>query len=794
MQPVSGSITNALLGMAGAPGSVTGANPLGTAMNIGSMGSSIAGMFGSGGLGASLLGGGSAAATLFGTGGGASAIATSAGALEAGVLVEGIGGTAGALSGVGSALAAIPGWGWAAMAALAILGMSKRKGGDKQDGVFGTIGSGIGMGNRSGDLSSAAQLSALGIQGQFDQLTRGLGVTNSGVQFGVGISTDPKGDSPSFLDVTASRGNQTLFTSLDRNVGRSQEDLQKALAAGSSRAILGALQGLSGVSAGAMYETRSSTRTRELREGNSEGGELVSYVETVTEQVLSGAFDAAARAAAESASGVPKTIRDMLRGQDLNAISPEAADALMASVTTIVNGVTQFRAAAELWPVDKLAGLGFDTSAALIKFSGTVEQLLGNVSSYVENFYSEQEKRAQTIQNITKVLTAAGLDVTESQVANGTRAQFRAIAEAQDLTTEAGQRSYAALMQVAGAFATLTAEGGNLADTLTANLDDATQALIAARRAESDALRENINNLTSAASRYRSFATDLRRFRDTLLVGDLSPLTPKQQYEQARRIAEETYGRALTGDADAMGQIESVAQDFLRASQMYNASGAAYLADFATVQSYLAVGASKADEAAAWAEAQAAIGQAQLSALGTINTSVLSVAQAVQNLYSAGAAVVNSGGRVGDAPLREYLGTMHAAGRGAEALDALRAAGRTMADGDRLMGWQSGTIEGWARAAGVPVFHDGTPSVPSTGLAVVKQGERILSTGTNDAFVRELAALRAEVAALRAEHQQGVISRNNATLAAADRVVEGVSDGATRSAWARRNAMEAVPQ
>jgi phage-related minor tail protein len=327
-----------------------------------------------------------------------------------------------------------------------------------------------------------------------------------------------------------------------------------------------------------------------------------------------------------------------------------------------------------------------------------------------------------------------------------------------------------------------------LLESLTGGLDDATRALVDARRAESDALKDNISRLESAAQRYRAFSNDIRTFRDSLLLGDLSPLTPAQRYAESRRIAEETYALALTGDQGAMSRIPQVAQDFLRASQVYNASSDAYLRDFAAVQAYLAVGATKADEAAAWAEAQAAIGNAQLSALGAINTSVLTVAQAVENLRSAGAAVLNAGGTVGDAQLKEYLSALYSQGEYMQGIEALRATNRTMAQGDALLGFGAGTIEQWARANGVPVFHEGTPYVPQTGLAVLEQGERVTSRGGND-------ALQAEVQQLRADLAKAVRALIDANYDANDRGAGKVAAAiGGRRGWERELATEAKPQ
>jgi hypothetical protein len=95
--------------------------------------------------------------------------------------------------------------------------------------------------------------------------------------------------------------------------------------------------------------------------------------------------------------------------------------------------------------------LSFDAAYGLIQFAGGMEALGANLGTYYTNFYSEEEQRLQTIKNINAATVGSGLDA-----ATATRESFRAIVEAQDLTTESGQKTYAALISVSGAFAGLT--------------------------------------------------------------------------------------------------------------------------------------------------------------------------------------------------------------------------------------------------------------------------------------------------------------------------------------------------
>jgi hypothetical protein len=114
-------------------------------------------------------------------------------------------------------------------------------GGPKQDGVFGRLDSGIGQGQRSAASDATAKSSAQAIQSTYDAIVKAYEGTG-GLQYGLGFSMDPQGTSPSFVDITASRGNSTAFTDLNLNAGRSQQELQDAVSNMTAKAVLTGLQ------------------------------------------------------------------------------------------------------------------------------------------------------------------------------------------------------------------------------------------------------------------------------------------------------------------------------------------------------------------------------------------------------------------------------------------------------------------------------------------------------------------------------------------------------------------------
>jgi hypothetical protein len=235
--------------LTGASAGASGAS-LGVANGVGmmggdSLGALIAGNGGWAGVstaGLGALGGVTSGVSLGGIGSGIASFGvmdTGAAALSAGIGggVAAAGGGAGLAAG---AAAAIPVIGWAiAAAALLYSIFGQKSGGPKQDGRYGMLASGVAKYDR--DLSpqnnAAAQQAAQGLQAQYDSIVSTFGGTG-GIKYGLGFSTDPKGKSPTFLDITGSRDGQVVSNDVNLNVGRSQQELQAAIAKMGASAVL----------------------------------------------------------------------------------------------------------------------------------------------------------------------------------------------------------------------------------------------------------------------------------------------------------------------------------------------------------------------------------------------------------------------------------------------------------------------------------------------------------------------------------------------------------------------------
>jgi tape measure domain-containing protein len=562
LQPVIGGLTgimqNILQG-SGSPAQGAGGNfgsrpagggLIGNALNIAGVAGS---MFGAGGLTGALTAGAGwmTGATTFG------------GAMTAAGSLIGTGTAAGAMSGIAMGLGAVAPWLLAAYAIYSIF--AKDGGGPKQDGVFGMIGSGIGQGQRT--LDPQMQSAVSGLQRSFNQIASSLGGSGVGIRFGMGVSSDPKGDSPTFLNTSVSRNGVIINDQLDKNVGRSQEALQAAIAEQTTNAIVAALKE-SGIKQ-----------------------EYLDYFESI-------------RSTIDSESQIAE-LENLAKLENLTRSMKDMGAAFV--------NFTQATVAAR----DRIAQL-----------SGGIDQLAQNTATYIQNFFSESEQRAQQIQQITRVLQQSGLGVTAEMIGSMSRENFRQIVEGLDLTTEAGQNVYAAMLGVSGAFAQLTDNSKAVQDAAEKQAQRE-QDIANAKAKVQDAYDREKTALENTKEKLQSTISSLQDFQRSLGTSSLSPLTPGQQYANSK-------SQLLDAIANNGGKIpdgfQDLAKTFLDASHQMFASGDQYASDFKMIQDLTAQGIREAQDQLSAAQQQ--IQRLDLMVAGILSTqqATLTVAEAINQL------------------------------------------------------------------------------------------------------------------------------------------------------------------
>jgi tape measure domain-containing protein len=378
--------------------------------------------------------------------------------------------------------------------------------------------------------------------------------------------------------------------------------------------------------------------------------------------------------AEDQAKAIEKTLAD---------ISDAMAAAVLPTWEELANkgetaGITLQRLAAEYTAVDAVMNMlsitfgavGLSSSAArsrLIELSGGLDAFAASATFFSENFLTEDERIAPVMKQVRDVMASLG------QSAVDTKDEFKGLVLGLKLTESADQELYAALMQIAPAFSKVADYETSLAEKrieLLKQEDEAASELVkkslemqieaakvfrdtyletieSTKNSLSEAYERESSALKDAIKKHKDYAQSLRDFRDSLLVGALSNLSPEAKYLTLKSRFESTSALAKAGDETAVGQLQGISQQFLEASQGYFASSTGYTDDFASVRNAL-------EQTASSEDIQASIAQQELNKLDSmvagilnLNQTMLTVAQALQNYLNAnGARGVTSGATV----------------------------------------------------------------------------------------------------------------------------------------------------
>lgn len=313
-----------------------------------------------------------------------------------------------------------------------------------------------------------------------------------------------------------------------------------------------------------------------------------------------------------------------------------------------------------------------DLRESFVRLAGGMEQLQGYLTEYYDGFYTEAERTAVVMADLQKEFDKYGATVPK------TREEWRKLMESLDLSTDFGQQAAVKLYQLQGAFLSVTKSTDELRQAQEQAADDAKRAADQARedalRAQQeaeDAARQAVEDarqqveeaynreadaIRTTIDRLEDFIKSVRNFRDSLFLGENSPLSKYDKYQFAKSRLETVSAKAATGDPEALEQLQQSASDFLEYSREYNANNQQYQQDFDRVQSILSsVESMTSSQLNAARMQQNALNQ-MISGILQVNDSVMSLSQAIANYNAAmmalqaakaGSAVGVGGGKVG---------------------------------------------------------------------------------------------------------------------------------------------------
>ena len=696
--------------------------------------------------------------------------AGTAAALPAGTISAATGGAA-ASGGISGALSSIPGWGWA------LAGIGALFGGDiinglfgrklKDQGIEGTLGGEAGFEGQQyrfykGGLFRSDKTTYSAVDPELARMLAGgfSAVQDQVTDFAEALSLPTDRIKGFTTDIKVS------FKGLDE--AGIQKALQDALATGSNelaQQVLGTLT----------TTTREVTETLAGGMGDWGDGTMQTVTRTIEETTY---------AASEYARDGEKAIDTLTR--------------LATSLGTVNT----------IW--DKLGNTlldaslaGADAASRIADAFGGLEAMAATTGTYFQNFYSAEEQREAMRRQLEQQFGKLNLTLPDIDAANA-REQYRLLAEAQDRSTDEGLKAYAMLLQLSGAFASITQSAEQARES---SINAVFGALQRAVKREQEWLQARID-VASEARAALSSLFDLLHDSVQDLYGSVSSTAVQQGAQASAYIAQALATARGTGylpETDALSDAISAARGGIDATQ--------YATQFEADRARLVL-AGQLSELEGMAGEQLGTAertlrelqgqseqldatlqywrdQLELSQAGVDAT--LSVADAVAALQAlmfpelgkpedtkpGGAPTFSSGpgggggggGASGPAPSRtdQILGFVDSTYKDTSVLDDLRGfaitaqiKGWTQADIASAYGYSPEDIEKVFSGAGIPKFAVGTNYVPRDMLAQIHEGEAIIPKaynpwangqvmqGGDPELLAELRALRAEVAQLRA--------------------------------------------
>jgi len=253
---------------------------------------------------------------------------------------------------------------------------------------------------------------------------------------------------------------------------------------------------------------------------------------------------------------------------------------------------------------------------------------------YFSTFYTDQEKAIASLEEGTAKLNAF-LKATELDGLGLSMQNFRASFEQ---ALSAGLSASQTVDWLAAG--ELIRQVEELANT---GMTGKISTLVTAKNNLIDAYKREIESQEGLASSFRGLADGLRASAQGLLLSSLSPLTNAERFAAAEARFNNVNNRAQLGDADALADLATVSEEFLKESQKFNASGTAYTDDFNMVQTALTEAGTASNRIADNADRMVDQLKAEFNLIATsnhwletINTSVLSLEQALDKFVLEG--------------------------------------------------------------------------------------------------------------------------------------------------------------
>lgn len=316
----------------------------------------------------------------------------------------------------------------------------------------------------------------------------------------------------------------------------------------------------------------------------------------------------------------------------------EALNRLYSSVTT-VNGVLD----ALNMSMYQTTLAGADLASRLADAFGGLDAFNQATGFYYENFFSESERVANTTQQLTTALANLGYTLP------ATREAFRSIVSALDLTTDTGRATFAALINLAPVFASITRTAEQIRQEAISSARSATDAAYnILQKLVSAELRSAEASVQAAQSRINAIETVFNTLDAAIinLIGVARGMTLDQANSFLTSAIDSAKRGRLPNQDDLSAAISAVSSSIdagryatafeMERDRMLLAGRLAQLRDLTKDQMSIAERQlQRAEKQVTYLNGILTQAQAQIDVLRTINESALSIQQAIINLQAA---------------------------------------------------------------------------------------------------------------------------------------------------------------
>jgi len=348
----------------------------------------------------------------------------------------------------------------------------------------------------------------------------------------------------------------------------------------------------------------------------------------------------------------------------------KAGETAGQALTRLANSLTAVHSVADTLghAFDQVGIAGAALASDLVDAFGSIEAMSAATGRYFELFYGEEERRAIVVRQTAQALEALNVQMP------ATRDQYRALIEAQDLTAEAGQAAYAALISLAEtmdfvlpAISSYTAEMQELANVALGVVDNL-----------SASAAEMARQAATASANWKSASTALSGLVGSLINADNSTAGRQRALGYNRSAYEASVAATLGGDASAARSLPGLARSYLDSARSVAGNYVEYLTTMAGISADASSLAGFSDTEAQRHDAIASLHERQIDLLAGIRDQIGAGGLSAEELNalvsgSAGLTAQSAGAQLSAAasPSGGGLGTTQA--QSAEMIAELRA-------------------------------------------------------------------------------------------------------------------------